>query len=235
MVACDIEGVSLSYRGEFLASSKRIAANRRNATKSTGPRTHSGKAIASQNSLKHGLLSKQLVLPDEDESELLALRTTFTETLAPEGALECLLVDEIVVNAWRLARVHRVEAAILALGHYSEIERRELSKAGRFERHPLDHLLHDPPVITDHEAHEAAVLKSDTARDLSRDRAGSALGTAVACDLVENDTLNKFSRYQATVERSLYRAIHELQRIQGQRGIASPSSAAVDLEVSLHK
>jgi hypothetical protein len=38
-----------------LASEKQIAANRRNATKSTGPRTPDGKARSRMNSFRHGL------------------------------------------------------------------------------------------------------------------------------------------------------------------------------------
>src|SRR5215831_7085762 len=46
-----------------MASDKQIAANRRNAMRSTGPRTRSGKARSRANSLRHGLLSKVLVDP----------------------------------------------------------------------------------------------------------------------------------------------------------------------------
>jgi hypothetical protein len=38
-----------------LTSARRVAANRRNARRSTGPRTASGKATAARNALRHGL------------------------------------------------------------------------------------------------------------------------------------------------------------------------------------
>jgi len=41
-----------------MASPAQIAANRRNALKSTGPKTARGKAIVSRNPLKHGFRSK---------------------------------------------------------------------------------------------------------------------------------------------------------------------------------
>jgi hypothetical protein len=42
------------------SSPRRIEANRRNAKKSTGPKTSVGKALSSWNSRRHGLLSKRL-------------------------------------------------------------------------------------------------------------------------------------------------------------------------------
>ena len=46
------------------------------------------------------------------------------------------------------------------------------------------------------------------------------------------DPFSKLSRYEAAIERSLYRAIHELQRIQAARGNGQqPPSIAVDVTV----
>ena len=48
-----------------MATENQIQANRNNAKKSTAPRTEQGKARASQNALKQGLLARDAVLPDE--------------------------------------------------------------------------------------------------------------------------------------------------------------------------
>ncbi|MFI5381076.1 MAG: hypothetical protein ACHRHE_17400, partial [Tepidisphaerales bacterium] len=48
------------------ASAARTAANRRNALKSTGPRTPEGKAKSALNALKHGLTAQSPLLPTED-------------------------------------------------------------------------------------------------------------------------------------------------------------------------
>ena len=52
---------------------KKVLANRRNAKQSTGPRSKGGKAMASRNALKHGILSEAIVLPDEKIEEFNAL------------------------------------------------------------------------------------------------------------------------------------------------------------------
>ena len=58
-------------------SQKKLIANRRNARRSTGPRTREGKRTVSRNALKHGVLSDQIeVLAGEtsDRFESLCLK-----------------------------------------------------------------------------------------------------------------------------------------------------------------
>ena len=98
-----------------MATPARLAANPQNAILSTGPRTAEGKALACQNARTHGLLSRQVLLPDEDADYLAAVRQQLHAQLAPVGALETLLADEMVAAAWRLRRLHRVEAEVFAV------------------------------------------------------------------------------------------------------------------------
>ena len=53
-----------------MTSEKKAEANRRNALKSTGPKTPEGKDAVRLNALKHGLLSRETLLPGEDEEAL---------------------------------------------------------------------------------------------------------------------------------------------------------------------
>ena len=48
-----------------MSSEQKIAANRINAEKSTGPRTADGKADFAANALKHGLTSSKLIISAE--------------------------------------------------------------------------------------------------------------------------------------------------------------------------
>jgi hypothetical protein len=45
-----------------MTSEARIAANRLNAMKSTGPRTRAGKAVVGLNNMKHGILSREVLV-----------------------------------------------------------------------------------------------------------------------------------------------------------------------------
>ena len=107
-----------------MATPARLAANRQNALQSTGPRTPEGKALACQNARTHGLLSRHVVLlPDEDANRLAAIRHALHAELQPVGDLETLLVDRMVACAWRLRRLHTVEAGVF------EHERRDFEGA----------------------------------------------------------------------------------------------------------
>jgi hypothetical protein len=96
-----------------MATTAQIEANRRNAQRSTGPRTEAGRLVASRNALKHGLTARQLILFDETEADFAAFHGEMVEALAPGDALEAALAERIILCAWRLRRAERAEAARL--------------------------------------------------------------------------------------------------------------------------
>jgi len=108
-----------------------LEANRRNSLKSTGPKTQSGKLHSSRNSWKHGILSAQVPVIDgrgrENAQQFGALLAKLQKDLEPCGTLEDLLVQQIAIAYWRLARVHRCEAA--------EIAKNSESVEDRFDEH----------------------------------------------------------------------------------------------------
>ena len=97
-----------------MATKKQIQANRNNATKSTGPRTGEGKARVSQNALKHGLLARDAVLPDEDPAEFEPVGTH------PDHRRRG-LARALLLHGMRLARAagatHMTVASLGAPGH----------------------------------------------------------------------------------------------------------------------
>jgi hypothetical protein len=98
-----------------MATQKQIEANRRNAQKSTGPKTEEGKAKSRFNALKHGMTAEVAVLPHEDKLSYEELRRTTIESYQPENGAELMLVDLIAINYWRLLRARRVETATMDL------------------------------------------------------------------------------------------------------------------------
>ena|SRR5205809_332617 len=92
-----------------MGSERKVEANRRNALLSTGPKTPAGKRAVARNAVKHGLLSRELVLPNESRSVLDELRARLRAHFRPEGTLEDVLVDRMVAGIWRLRRLGRLE------------------------------------------------------------------------------------------------------------------------------
>ena len=95
--------------------SRKTAANRVNAEKSTGPRTEEGKRRSSLNSIKHGILASDATIAvlgegAKDVEQLKALRDDLIDFRQPDNIEEALLVDDIATNRWRRWRVIRAEA-----------------------------------------------------------------------------------------------------------------------------
>jgi hypothetical protein len=98
-------------------SERKIEANRRNALKSTGPKTEEGKARASRNALKHGLCAESprvAVVLEEDPAAYEEFAREMLEDLKPRGAVQRALADRIVFVAWKLQRVPEIEAQFFA-------------------------------------------------------------------------------------------------------------------------
>jgi hypothetical protein len=94
-------------------SQKRIDANRRNAAKSTGPRTPEGKNRSRFNGLRHGLAATVPVLPGEDPEAFQARVEAVIETFAPRNQVEFDLIERVAATTWSFERAARAEAAQL--------------------------------------------------------------------------------------------------------------------------
>ena len=98
---------------EKMATEKQIAANRRNALKSTGPKTEAGRQIVSRNAITHGLTGAQaLVLPEEADEYFRFGEAVFAQWNL-EGAVERFHCERMVQAAWRLRRIQRIETSVL--------------------------------------------------------------------------------------------------------------------------
>ena len=81
---------------------------------STGPRTSTGKATSSRNSLKHGLASGAVVVPGEDPAAFDALLNDLSADHAPANTTEELLVREMAQSYWLMQRATRLQNACFA-------------------------------------------------------------------------------------------------------------------------
>ncbi len=201
-----------------MATRRQIEANRQNAQKSTGPRTRTGKAAAKLNSLKHGLLAEQPVLPDEDGAAFEALRRELTEQFDPVGIIETQLVERIAGLIWRLRRLGRIEAGIIEYQKRSiELDRRtyeaeRLDPAYEYKLNVRRPSLAPKPT----EEYYQAVDKAHSVAE-SLHEPLPKIGYSFVRDAETVDAFGKLQRYERSMERSLYAAIHELERLQRDR------------------
>jgi hypothetical protein len=215
-----------------MTSEKQAQANRRNALKSTGPKTPEGKAAVRLNANKHGLRSQEVLLPGEDEEALKELDENLRAELQPLGELENLLVDGIIAAHWRLRRLRRVEAGIFAWELYGELAERAQQEAHTYEWSVLD-ALGSPEQITDEQKHQKALSRAQEMK-AKQDAETATLGRTFIRDADKANAFSKLSRYETAIWRSLYKALHELQRLQAARrteGDVLPP-IALDVDVS---
>jgi hypothetical protein len=179
--------IAAELQGKRTVSSRKVAANRRNAQKSTGPRTPAGKKRVSRNALRHGFYSKWLLVPHRDGNESQAeydeSNTAIHEHYQPVGWLEERWVETIAVWSWRLRRVIRYETGQIAraLAEHSD----DLRQSREADSEPYSVASSNPEMeaMTDHL-------------------------------FLTSEGLENQMRYEALINRMLNHAIAELERIQ---------------------
>src|SRR5262245_44302329 len=105
-----------------LTSSQRAAVNRKNAQKSTGPRTPEGKAKSSRNALRHGLCAKTISLPNEDPRTAEERLRAWFDWYEPRSPAAVHLVTECARATLQADRLHRCACAHAADQIYRAME-----------------------------------------------------------------------------------------------------------------
>ena len=202
-----------------MTSDAKRDANRRNAQRSTGPKTPAGKANSRLNALKHGLTAKQLILFDETEDEFDAFYDDLVADYAPVDTAESILVERIAVTHWRLRRVWRAEAAAFNKDAKNVLRSRVREEMKQAIAEELEKNPPDGKLLTPNEARSLAAAGVDAApRELIDDGIDEKLAEATLADLnVWPQRLLDLSRHEAALERQLHRLILDLDRVQQRR------------------
>ena len=173
-----------------MATEAQNAANRRNAQKSTGPRTAEGKARASMNSLKHGIYSRADVIPGEDPADKQALFDAFCDSCHPRDAVELALVRQMADSEWRMLRFSRGEAGLI------------------WDR--MNYVIDD----MNHRIHP----RQDTYVPSSgQEKATYQLGGTYHHMAGTKDHLSSLARYESSVRRTFYLALQSLESLRRRR------------------
>ncbi len=178
-----------------MATRAQIAANRKNAKKSTGPKTAQGKAAASKNAVKHGFFARDDVVRDEKQEDFDLYREEMLAEMGPVGVMETTLAERIVNLAWRLRRAEKMQDQALEMQMRTDMldlvvrqvqwTYRDVKGLPQEESYPKD----------DH----------------------MTFGRAARNDIANYRVLEKLLMYERRIESSMMRTIKEFERIQSRR------------------
>jgi hypothetical protein len=98
-----------------MISVQRLEANRRNALRSTGPRTENGKQRSRTNAVRHGLTAETVVGSLEDAEDYKAFEAAITADYDVETAVARELVLRLASLLWRLRRAAAIEADLFEI------------------------------------------------------------------------------------------------------------------------
>jgi hypothetical protein len=96
-----------------MATQAQITANRRNARRSTGPKTDTGKRRVSRNARKHGLRSRDPEIAVQETNEFQAMLDSWIESLKPANPAEDAAVVRLVCANTQRLRAAELEARLL--------------------------------------------------------------------------------------------------------------------------
>jgi hypothetical protein len=98
-----------------MTSLRQIEANRRNATRSTGPNTDEGKHRSRRNAVRHGLCAETVVEIVEDIDDYRGFEAAIIADYDARTAVERELVLRLASLLWRLRRATAIETDLLRI------------------------------------------------------------------------------------------------------------------------
>src|ERR1700758_887016 len=98
-----------------MTSYRQIEANRRNALKSSGPRTEAGKQTSRCNAVRHGLTAETVIGALEDAEDYRAFETAVIDDYDAQSAVERELVLRLASILWRLRRATTMETGLFEI------------------------------------------------------------------------------------------------------------------------
>ena len=98
-----------------MTSLKQVDANRRNAQRSTGPRTAEGKGSSRLNAIRHGLTAQTVIPAFESSADYRCFEKGIAEAYRPRTAVHAELVARLASLLWRLRRAATIETGLFQI------------------------------------------------------------------------------------------------------------------------
>jgi hypothetical protein len=197
-------------------SEARIAANRENAKKSTGPTSAAGKATSSRNRLTHGMrANKHVLLYGDNPEDFLLLLKSLDDTFRPVGEAEEMLVTRIAADQWRLDRNLAMEEGVYR-ERIDDVAARDYSRKKQLINHKKNHerepdRFSPPPAPPD---------------------PADLLARAFMLDSEERNSIANANRYKAAAQLSIDRNLRQLKIYQAARLANTPPDQPANPETA---
>jgi hypothetical protein len=180
-----------------MTSYRQIEANRRNALRSTGPKTESGKQVSRCNALRHGLTAETIICALEDADDYKAFEAAITADYDAQSAVERELVLRLASILWRLRRATAMETGLF------EIQAEHL----RDYRQNRQLLTDSRDVI------HVVLRRADSDRNVKADNTVEFARCFLRLANLANFALDRLSRYEATLWRQVGRILFALDAL----------------------
>ena len=189
-------------------SDKRLAANRENAKKSTGPRTPAGKERSSRNAVKHGFRASSFaVVRLEELDEVEKFKADAVACYKPVNAQELIAVERIALAQQMMFRAARLDAGMFTSAMNDVIDR---------TNNPIIPM--DPDMVGDGDI--------EITRRQNRNYCIAEGFRRIA---KESNCIGLKLRYRAQAEREYRRAVEDFDRLKALRH-EMPNEPNVDVE-----
>jgi len=191
-----------------MTSFRRIEANRRNASKSTGPITEEGKQRSRSNAVRHGLTAETVIGALEDAEDYKAFEGAIIADYDVQSTVERELVLRLANLLWRLRRATTIETGLFDIqaDHLSAF--RQARKLSPASRDVVQALLRRPDAASFDRIPESHGVTNFTAAEPNSDANSVEPAVDATADLTQcflrlanlpNYALDRLSRYEATL------------------------------------
>jgi hypothetical protein len=201
-----------------MTSYRQIQANRRNALKSTGPRTEAGKQTSRCNAVRHGLTAETVISALEDAEDYKAFEAAITADYDAQSAVERELVLRLASILWRLRRATTMETGLFEIQAEHLRGYRQTRQTSPNSREIIHAAFGRLNMISDesHAGFQNPTSKIHALTTSPMQSDGSAIELA-RCFLrlanLPNFALDRLSRYEASLSRQVGRILFALDAL----------------------
>ena len=190
-----------------MTSWRQFEANRRNALKSTGPRTEAGKQASRCNAVRHGLTAETVISALEDAEDYKAFEAAITADYDAQSVVERELVLRLASVLWRLRRATTMETGLFEIQAEHLRDRRQNRQLLLNSRDAMHAVFPRDPSVHAHAASHNAVNNLQPVPEASTVEFARCF---LRLANLPNFALDRLSRYEATLSRQAGRILFAL-------------------------